>query len=107
MRLDMAVDLIPIRGGRQDEGQHLDEIALRDIALGDLPVEDEDIGSKADIALIEVVMCQGGGKLVLHRMPARQAVDQTVASAPDLVADDGRKSRMRIVEQATPQRAVR
>src|SRR5262249_27854864 len=50
VRLDMAVDLGASGGRRQHEGQELDQVALRGVALRELPVEHDNAGAKADVA---------------------------------------------------------
>src|SRR5438270_11120047 len=69
MPLDMAVGLAARGVIWQHESQHLDEIAVRDVALGDLPIERHDTGAEPDIALVEIVVRQCRRKPVLDRMP--------------------------------------
>ena len=71
MHLDETVDPVTVGGRRQDEGEHLDQVPLRDIALDQLPVEDYDMRPKAHVALVEVIVRQCRGKPVLDRMPVR------------------------------------
>src|SRR5262249_32640968 len=104
--LDVAVDLCAIRGSRQHERQQLDQVALRDIALRELPIEHDYVGAESYVALVEIVMDEGRGTSLLRRMPVRQGLDDGMPSAPRGIGYELRETRARVVEHAAPERRV-
>jgi hypothetical protein len=81
-------------------------VALRDVALDELPVENEDLRPEADIALVEVVVHQRRRQPVLRCVPIRQGVDQRMPPPPSLLGDDQWETRPGVVQEAAPQRRV-
>ncbi len=71
MCLDMTIDLHSIGGRRQHKREQLHEIALSNVQLGEFPIQHYGAGSKADIALVEVVVDKCRGQPVLSRVPLR------------------------------------
>ena len=58
MGFNMVVDLGAIGRRRQHKRQHLHDIAMCGVAFRKLPIENENTGAKAHIALVEIVVYQ-------------------------------------------------